>query len=254
MTYAYDIPGYAQGHRFSDDPRYYDSTNEWFYDLAGGDRFGNYVEKRVGTPVFEDRGTNSRRGLLLDNQTHWQFPHACPWQGSGLWVVEIDYITTATTSMNPLIFDHAPTTGSLSGLPKISTLHFSGLRRVSIDGGAATLISNDLSFPDAQIAIFAWSRNQSDRISRYTRDGVTVTPTGPYAPTAVNGNFVGLAGQPYSILGALVGDLTNTTDLSATNGTVRIFEQHYWKDDILSNHLSKTKDFIDYLKEYYAAV
>lgn len=253
MTYAYDIPGYAQGHRFSDDPRYYDSTNERFYDLAGGDRFGNYVQKRVGTPVFQDRGSNSRRGLYLDNQTHWQFPHACPWQGSGLWVVEIDYITTGTTAMNPLIFADE-IVGVLSSSPKIGTLHFSGQRRVSIDSGAAQLVSTDLAFPDAQIAIFAWSRNQQDRYSRYTRDGVTVTATGPYNTSRTDGLYIGLQGQPHSVLGALLGDYADTTDVSATNGTIRIFEQHYWKDDILSNHLSKTKDFIDYLKDYYAAV
>ena len=63
MKFAFDVPGYVQGHRFSDEAEYYDSANQRFYDLAGFNRFGNHVEKIVGTPAFASRGSKSRRGF-----------------------------------------------------------------------------------------------------------------------------------------------------------------------------------------------
>jgi hypothetical protein len=165
----------------------------------------------------------------------------------------MDYITSGTTNFYPLIF--SPTIdGSLSSEPQIQGQHFSGQTRFSVNGGSAQLVTRDSSFPDSEIAVVAWSRNQEDRFARLTRDGVSVTAVGPYNTSGVDGNFIGLQGQPYSVLGALAGDYSDTTDVSTTKGSLRIFEQHFWKGDVLQYNLAELKEFIDTLKQYYAAV
>lgn len=249
MAQAQDIDGYTQGHRFSSDEAYYDSDTKIFNDLAGGNRFGNYVENKIGNATFHSIGTNNREGLYLDNTSHWKFPHSCPWQGSGLMVVKLNYVTSGTTSFFPLVF--SADVGSISSEPKLSCLNFSGQTRLTIDGGSGQLSSEELYFPNEQIAIIVWSRNQEDRTSKYSLDGVTVNVTDPYDTTNANGNFIGLGGQPHSILGALKGDYSDTTDASTTNGSLEIFEQHFWSTDILKDDLAKTKIFIDSLKSYY---
>lgn len=240
MKFAYDIPGYAQGHRFSDEPDYYDATNERFYDLAGLSRFGNDVTKVNGTPVFASVGDRQRRGLFLDNQNHWEFPHACPWMGSGLIVVKMNYVTSATASFTPWLFVRGG---------KIQGLHFSGQTRLSIDGGSSQLSQAYNYFPNEKIAVFAWSRDQQDRRSRITQDGVTIDVSAEYAPSADNGNYIGLGGQPRCRLGNLSGTEGDTT--ASTTGTLHVFEQHFWKGNVLRDNPNELAAFIQSLKDYY---
>lgn len=244
MKFAYDVPGYVQGHRFSDEADYYDSVNQRFYDISGFNRFGNHVEKVVGTPVFASRGSNSRRGLFLDNTNHWQFPHACPWMGSGLIVAELSFVTSGTTSFNPYIFGESATTTSN---PKIRGGHFSGSTTVTV-AGPSDILPSQIAVTNNQLVVIAWSRNQEDRISRITKDGVTVTATSPLA-AATNGNSIGMAGQPRCRLGNLNGTDGNTT--ASTTGTLHLFEQHFWKGDVLRDNLPELKAFIDTLKAHY---
>lgn len=244
MKFAYDVPGYVQGHRFSDEADYYDSVNQRFYDISGFNRFGNHVEKVVGTPVFANRGSNSRRGLYLDNTNHWQFPHACPWMGSGLIVAELSFVTSGTTSFYPHIFGDAATVSSNA---QIRGGHFSGSTTINLAGPNAALAQSS-AWPNNTLGIFAWSRNQEDRISRITRDGITVTATAPLA-AATNGNSIGMAGQPRCRLGNLSGIDGNTT--ASTTGTLHLFEQHFWKGDVLRDNLPELKAFIDTLKAHY---
>lgn len=244
MKFAYDVPGYVQGHRFSDDSMYYDSNNQRFTDLAGGDRFNQYVSKITGTPVFANRGSNNQRGLYLDNTNQWQFPHACPWDGSILIVAEFSMITNQT--MYPWLFGEA--TSTLTNDPFIVARSPSGSNQLWIQGGAAQLSQQPL-IPNNQIIVFATTRGQDDRIARYSRDGVTVTATAAYSTARTDGNFIGMGGQPRVRLGALDG--TNGTTPS-TIGTLHVFEQHFFKTNILRDHLADTKAFIDTLKSYYA--
>ena len=245
MKFAFDIPGYVQGHRFSDEADYYDTTNQRFYDVSGYNRFGSHVEKIVGTPVFANRGTNSRRGLLLDNTCHWQFAHACPWAGSGLLVAEMAFVTSGTTSFYPYIFGES---GTVSSNPLIFGGHFSGSTYLRIQAGGAVL-AQQVTYPNNQIAIMAWSRDQQDRASRYTRDGVTVTTL--TLATATNGNSIGMTGQPRCRLGNLNGTDGNTT--LSTTGSLHLFEQHFWKGDVLRDNLSELQKFIATLKSHYAS-
>lgn len=244
MKFAYDVPGYVQGHRFSDEADYYDSVNQRFYDISGFNRFGNHVEKVVGTPTFANRGSNSRRGLYLDNTNQWKFPHACPWTGSGLIVAEFSFVTTSTTSFHPHIFSELAT---VSSNPKIRCGHNSGNTTVTV-AGPSDILPSSTSVTNNQLVVIAWSRNQEDRISRITKDGVTVTATAPLA-AATNGNSIGMLGQPRCRLGNLNGTDGNTT--ASTTGTLHLFEQHFWKGDVLRDNLPELKAFIDTLKAHY---
>lgn len=247
MNFAYDIPGYVQGHRFSDEDYYYDATNQRFYDLAGGNRFGNHVERTFGTPVFANRGPNSRRGLLLNNNNQWQFPHQCPWMGSGLFVAELSFVTTSPTlSFFPYIFGEAVT---VTSNPVIRGQHASGQLTVAV--GTSGVLIQSSTWVNNTIGIFAWSRNQEDRISRITRDGVTVTASSPLA-AANNGNGIGMMGQPRCRLGNLNGVEGNTT--TSTTGSLHLFEHHFWKGDVLRDSLPALKAFIDTLREHYGII
>lgn len=245
MKFAYDIPGYVQGHRFSNDPLFYDGTNERFYDLAGGDRFKQGVSKIVGTPVFNNRGSNNRQGLYLDNTNQWQFPHSCPWEGSMVIVAQFNMVTNQ--SMYPWLFGED--TGATTNNPFIAAQSPGGTNRLWIQGGAAQLQQTP-SIPNDQIIVFAISRSQDDRISRYSRDAVTVDATAAYNTARTDGLFIGMGGQPRVRLGALDG--TNGTTASAV-GTCHVFEQHFFRTNILRDYLSATSEFMSTLKAYYGA-
>jgi hypothetical protein len=246
MKFAYDVPGYVQGHRFSDAPEFFDAENEHFRDLACGDKFGNFVEKINGTPVFQSRGDRNRRGLFLDNQNHWQFSHQCPWAGSGLIVVEMNYVTSDGSSFTPYIFGDS---ASLAANPKISALYISSQSRLTVDGGSSVLAQTESNFPNNQIAIFAWSRNQQDRKSRITQDGTTVQESAALASNTNTGLLIGMRGQPRVRLGNLNGVDGDTA--GSSTGTLRLFEQHFWKGDVLKDHLPELRGFIESLSDHY---
>lgn len=247
MKFAYDIPGYVQGHRFSNDPLFYDSTNERFYDLAGGDRFKQGVSKIVGTPVFANRGTNNRQGLYLDNTNQWQFPHACPWEGSMVIVAQFNTVNSGYGFMAPWLFGED--TSNVTTNPFVGAYGNGGVATLWVQGGSGQLEQKP-TIPDDQIIVFAISRSQDDRISRYSRDAVTVDATAPYNTARTDGLFIGMGGQPRVRLGAL--DNTNGTTPSTT-GTCHVFEQHFFRTNILRDHQSTTSEFMSTLKAYYGA-
>lgn len=246
MKFAYDLPGYVQGHRFSNDPLFYDSTSQRFYDLAGGDRFKQGVTKIVGTPVFNNRGINSRQGLYLDNTNQWQFPHACPWEGS--MVIVGQFKSIVNQYIYPWLF--AEDTGTITNNPLINTFEFGGSTYLRISGGSGQL-QHQNTIPNDQIIVFALSRSQDDRTSRYSRDGVTIEAVGPYDPTLSYGTYIGMGGQPRVRLGALDG--TNGTTTS-TVGTCHVFEQHFFRGNILRDNQTETAEFMNTLKSYYGVV
>jgi len=151
---------------------------------------------------------------------------------------------TATTSFYPYLFGDAVT---VSSNPNIRGGHFSGSTSINLAGPGATL-GQSSAWPNNTLGVFAWSRNQEDRISRITRDGVTVTASAPLA-AATNGQNIGMGGQPRCRLGNLNGTDGNTT--ASTTGTLHLFEQHFWKGDVLRDNLPELKAFIDTLKIHY---
>lgn len=248
MKFAYDIPGYVQGHRFSDEPDYYDATNQRFTDLAGGDRFRRYVSKTTGTPTFANRGTNNRRGLYLDNTCQWQFPFATPWMGSGVLVASYNTIDGATSGN---VYGHIFGSEGLANITNnamIFAQYNFGTRRLFL-WGASSQLAHGLNIPDDNIVILAWSRDQEDRKSRLTMDGVSIDEIGPYASSTNTGEFIGLGQAKVCRLGNVTGDPASSA--VSTQGTMHIFEQHFFSTNILRDHLSDTKDFIDTLKDHY---
>ena len=245
MTFAADIPGYVQGHRFSDDPIYYDGSGR-FFDQSAYSRFGRDVTRVNGTPTFASRGPNARRGLFLDNTNHWQFPHACPWMGSGMIVAELSYVAAGTTSFIPYVFGEA---SLVTTNPIMFMQHFSGQFRLYVVGGSnfnqqLQLVSNNT------IVVFAWSRNQYGPEGRHTLDGVTV-PTTAFA-TRSDGLYVGMGGLPRCRLGNLNGNAAST--VTSTTGSLHLFEQHFWDGDILRDHLPAARAFIEDRRAHYGVV
>lgn len=245
MKFAYDIPGYVQGHRFSQDKRYYDSANTRFNDLAGYNRFGSYVEKVNGSATFSNHGTNSREGLLLDNTNHWKFVNAIPWEGTMLMVVKPVYASGATMNIYPWIFGDS---GTISANPNIRQAFFSGSRSMNLATASSALTTSITGITSGNIMLMAFSVSQSDRKARRTQDGTTVTASSALAGTT-NGNGVAMGSSLRVRLGNLSGTAGDTTQ--NTTDYLYVFEQHFWKGDQLTDNLAAMKEFIDSLKSYY---
>jgi hypothetical protein len=252
-AYAFDVPGYVQGHRFSSDARFYDSDNKRFYDLAGYSRFENAVDWVVGTPTFSSHGANSREGLLLDNTCQWKFTPAIPWEGTVILVFKPTLVAT-TVTLNTLIFGNQ-TTVSSNG--RIFLSRSSPTNSITASTSGAALSRQVSGLTSGNITIAAFSMSQVDRKIYSTQDGVTVTGTSALAGTT-NGNGIALGqmssgtsteGARYVRLGNNSGTLADTTQ--NTTNYLHLFEQHYFKGDALTSSLSKVKDFIDTLKSYY---
>lgn len=253
MKFAYDVPGYVQGFRFSQDRRFYDSANARFFDLAGYNRFGNYCEKVNGTASFANHGTNSREGLRLDNTNHWQFTPMVPWEGTHLIVFRPIFASGATMSIHPLIFGNAATVGSNG---KIRLQFASGVRSINIDTPSSSLSRSVAGLVSGSIALAAFSLSQSDRKARATQDGVTVSASSALAGTT---NGVGVAIGAGGSAGTLGARLCRLGNLSGTEGDVvqnttdylDLFEYHTFKGDQLTDNLAAMKEFIDSLKTHY---
>lgn len=251
MKFASDLPGYAQGHRFSQAPEFYDPVNQRFNDLAGYNRFGMYVKKTVGTPVFHARGTNAREGLYMDNTNQWSFPYACPWHGSGLVVLEMESPAVNAAKMYPYIFGTS-IKANITNDPLIYFELYFGQRTLYVWGAAGDAVSVVPAAPNSTIMVLAWSRNQQDRKYRFTRDGTTITAAGPFDAASTNGNGLAMLGQAAVRLGNL--DADKTSSAASTTGTMHVFEQHFWKGDVLKDNPAELKAFIDTLKGHYGIV
>lgn len=243
MSYAFNIPGYVQGHRFLDDAIYYDAASKRFKDLAGFDHLGNGLTITAGSPVFETVGSN--RGIRLNNTFHGSFRSAIPWMGSVVLAIKPTYVSGSTITRYPLLFGDAVTASS-NGAIQVS--HFSSQRTVRLSIAGAVLQSSQTR-NDNNLVVVAFSTDQETRKSYGTSDGITVTEATAPASTT-NGNAVGLSaglsGVRFGNMNAVAGDLTEVTDFYCG-----IYEQHFFSTNIVLNHLAETKAFIDTLKKRY---
>jgi hypothetical protein len=259
MKFAYDVPGYLCGHRFSQDRRYYDATANRFYDLAGYNRFRSYAEVTVGTPAFSTHGTNAREGLLLDNSCQLQFVNPCPWEGTMIYVIK-PTLPAGTTFLRPWHFGDAASSTSNGLIGFNSTLTANQI----VAAGSTPAVSAawpTITIPSANglLMVLMWAWDQETRILYNSRDAVTVT-TSSAASGTTNGNAlsmgwngnVGLTGSVGSRmvrLGNNTGTIGNVTP-DATN-YCHVFEQHFFKGNVLRNNLAEVKEFVDTLKAYY---
>jgi hypothetical protein len=245
-TYAWDVPGYVQGHRFSQDAKYWDPVTSRFRDQAGYDHFGNGCEVAVGTPAFSVHGLNNREGLLLNNSCHLRFKPSIPWEGSGLFVFK-PTIPAGTVSQYHWLWGDAATEGSN---PRIILVRGSGI--ISITVAAIGTLSQVLQpYTSGVIGIAAFSTSQETRSMYSTKDGVTVTSE--TAAPASHGNAMVMGGGSTHVrLGDIIGDGTTTPNVT---DYMHLFEQHYWKGNVLvGSSLTKLASFITSLKEYYGLV
>lgn len=247
---AFDIPGYLQGHRFTDeDPRFYDSDNLRFKDLAG---FGdlNDLEITVGGPTFEPAGANSRKGLLLDKTCQGRFIPSIPWQGSIILAIRLELLTSGTQGRWPYLFGENATESSNGSIRATST---GAIRNVTFATPAGAIsLSKDIG--DGNIAVLAFSSDQNTRKGYITADGVTVTESAAAADNGT-GNAPAMCGSGvedpdgiYCRFGDLIGDGSTTAEADLK---IYIFEHHFFKGNILTDNLALTKAFMDALNNYY---
>lgn len=242
-----DLPGCVQHYRFSDESASF-YEDEVFFDQSAYAGFGHHVTKITGTPAFADVGPNNRRALYLDNTCHWQFACQVPWHGTMVVAAQWEHHNSGTVSFYPMIFGEAVTVTNNASL---RGGHFSGNERAHFVGPGGTLVSGlNAGVPDSAPSIMAWSRNQQDRVGRFTIDAATVDATSALAGTA-NGNFIGFGGQPRVRLGNLNGTAGDTTDVSGTLGALYLFEVAFFQGDLLRDELAALASEWAELEAYY---
>jgi hypothetical protein len=254
--FAWDVPGYVQGHRFSDGARYWDEATGRFRDLAGYDHIGNYVELVGGTPAFSTHGANERTGLLLDNATTFKFHTAVPWEGSMLFVVK-PTTPSASVTQYPWLFGNAPSETSNGNIRLAKS---GGVTSLSALTPSVLIVNTVTPLTSGDIGVAAFSFNQSDRYARSTKDGVTITELGPEAGANGNPVAIGAVSSPGVIadIGGISHDYVrmgdNVGDGSLTpNATdyLHVFEQHFWKGDVILDYPDELAGFIADLEEFY---
>lgn len=245
--YAFEIPNYIQGHRFSDDKLFYDAETKQFIDQAGyGERAA--LKITVGSPKFET--VNNERALLLDNTFHGQFASPIPFQGSIVLVLKPKYTGGGANAINYISIFGDGSTLTSNGL--LYTQYASGQRRVVLQTGSARL-SLTKSRTDDNAVVIAYSLDQTTQKLYCTLDGVTVQEVAPSAirnDDGLNASMrSGLHGVRFGNLSGVAGDVAPIANLSTY-----MFEQHFYAGNILTESLVETKAFIDTLKEKYGIV
>lgn len=245
--YAFEIPNYIQGHRFSDDNLFYDSTKKQFIDQAGyGDRAA--LKITVGSPKFET--VNNERALFLDNSFHGQFASPIPFQGSAVFVLKPKYTGGGANAANYISIFGDVVTPTSNGL---LYLQYSGVqRRVVLQTGSSRL-SITKSRTDDNAVVIAYALDQTTQKLYCTVDGITVQEAAPSAirnDDGLNASMrSGLHGVRFGNLSGVAGGVAPVANLSTY-----MFEQHFYAGNILTENLAETKAFIDTLKEKYGIV
>lgn len=242
MKSAFDINGYVQGYRFSDDPLYYDSETKRFKDLAG---YGDSADLRVtvGSPVFED--VDGSRCVRLDNTFHGLMPSPCPWMGTVVAVIKPVYISGGTLFRYPLMYGDAVSQASNGAL---RIVHASGYRQVIYYTASAQLMPTQTR-TDNNTVVVAFTHDQETRKGYSTSDGVTVSEVTATASTTL-GNAVAISSAQYGVrfgnMNGVAGDTTELTDFYAN-----LFELHFFAEASLVDDLPAIKVFMDDLKAKY---
>lgn len=252
MKFAYSVPGYVCGQRFSQDSRYYDSTNLRFLDLAG---YGNYAERIVGAPSFSNQGANNREGLKFDNSYQLWLDNPIAWEGSMLVVSKV-HVPTFNKRLCSWMFGDD---GTFSNNPEVG--YFYGTPPTLTAAGQASTTSSTVNVTADAIIVAAFAWDQETRKIYSTLDGITVNESAAAAGAANgkaiapgawgNGGLAGTVGSRKIHIGDNARATGSTTVPDATDYWYG-FEQHFWKGNVLRNNLPELKAFFDTLKAYYA--
>jgi hypothetical protein len=254
-TFAWDLPGYLQGHRFSQHSDYYDADEERFKDLAGYG-YDNDCWVETGTPVFAGRGTRNREGILLDNTCHLACLPSNPWEGSIVLVLQpANTSTTGSATTFPLQWGTAATATS-NGQLAVARIAASNVIRLMTAGSGLSLPLAGAAAGDMVIATF--EMRQSTREGKHRKNSVAPTTVAAVAHAAT-GNQVAIGFSSSSGSGLMdkrllrIGNINGTYG-STTQDTVNplyLFEQHFFSSFIISDHATKLDEFLTALRSDY---
>lgn len=256
MKFPFNLPELVAYHRFSQDSRYYDGANFRFHDLSPYNRFGSYVEKTAGTPSFSTHGTFGREGLKLDNSCQWQFVDPIPWEGTMLAVVK-GHVPTAFQTLWLWLFGDAVAPSSNGAL----TLQTDGSSVISTQmaSPASVLAAGNLTLTQDAITVFAYAMDQETRKGYRTLDFATISESAA-AGAAANGNALSLGSSGNTGIAGTVGSRmvrlgnnSGTPGDTAANGTnfAYVFEQAFFRGNLLRTNPAALKEVADTLKTYY---
>tara|TARA_A100000171_G_scaffold43222_1_gene45113 strand:+ start:308 stop:1063 length:756 start_codon:yes stop_codon:yes gene_type:complete len=247
---AHEIPGYVQGHRFSDESDvFYDADNLKFKDLSG---YGDFLDLEIttGTPAFEDTGANNRRGMLLDKQAQGRFIPAAAWETTVVFAIYVELLTSGTKVRYPYLFGTSPTETANGNIRALSV----GANRSISASTPGVALSADREIAGDGIIVGALSFDQSTRRAYDTADGVTVNESSAVADSGSGNNVaLGLGGpgvpdDVYCRFGDLVGDGSTTAEADLK---IVALEHHFFAGNVISSHQDEVGALLSEMATYY---
>lgn len=233
MTHPFQVPGYVQGFRFSDDPDFYDSATKTFIDQSayGALHTSNNLAITTGTPAFVT-DASGQRGMTLNNTVQGEFFPAIPWEGSVILAVRPHISGTGTQTTYPLLFGSAslaPSNGSFQCEFSSGSMRYKW--RTPGGGNLSQIDEGD----ETKLVCLGYATDQNTRKGYRTVDGVTITETAAVA-SSVHGNALAIGAHSSTVpngaktrfgnLSGVIGD-TVATALSLT-----FFEMHFFAGNI----------------------
>jgi len=247
MTYAFNIPGYVQGFRFSDaDLSFYDPVAKRFHDQAG---YGpaNALDISVGTPAFET--VADQRGMILDNTVQGGFLPAIAWEGTAVVVWKPTMPDNGTSYV--FVFGSATSIAS-NGSIFVQRATASDYRHQIRTFGSSATAKVDKATDALVVACLGTS--QTTRKAMATEDGVTITESAAVGDNN-NGNSLALGYHVSTVPNSRLvrfGNLSGTIgDTSVTTNTVTIFEAHFFSGNPMIDAPDQVQGFLAALSSKY---
>ena len=247
---AHEIPGYVQGHRFSNESDvFYDADNLKFKDLSG---YGDFLDLEIttGSPSFEDTGVNNRKGLLLDKQVQGRFIPAAPWETTFVFAIYVELLTSGTQIRFPYLFGTQATETS-NGYIQVRSV---GGTRSVLMASPGSVLSREVLISGDGLIVGAISFDQSTRKGYDTKDGVTVNESSAVADGG-NGNGVAIGSASvtdfdglYCRFGDLLGDGSTTAE---TDLKVVALEHHFFTGNVIGSHQDKVAALLSEMSSHY---
>jgi hypothetical protein len=264
MKFAFNVPGYVMGHRFSSDKRYFDTSGATprFLDLAGYGDLDQHCEQTSGVARFSLHGPNNREGLLLDNSNQWQVACPAPWEGCVVAVIK-PHMPTLNKTLRFWYVGNNLTLGQNTGIGAAST-GVAGVVNIAGSTQAISAIWPNCAITSDQLAVVAWSSDQETRQLYITKDAVNILTSAAVAASnhgralalgaAAYAGAVGLLGDPKIKMERLGNNIASGSQTDFTADAVdylHIFERHWFRGNPLRNNLPEMKEVFDGLKAYY---
>ncbi len=234
---ASNIPGWQLGYRFNAA----NYANSEFADLTGNN---NPLEVLNGSPVFET--VDAHECVKLDNTWNARFWHPNVWQGTVVLVARLDRVSGGTLVRYPIGFARDGSNGSSN---RLVALFVGNDRRVQLTSGG-NVTAGPANLSDSVIGTLVLCQDQIRQNTYWTLDGVAVN-SGTAATGIINGNRHQMGSNADGAhLGALFGDVSNTTPDSAVN--IHLFEMHFFEANPIEDAAMELQEFLAELSGKYA--